>query len=80
MITYCPVRDLVSENIALIHLAFQIIQSWVSFLVKAGLYGILYCFRVSTFTFSTEPLGLTPYCSLPQFLSSQPYETIKNTA
>ena len=47
MITYCPVRDLVSENIALIHLAFQIIQSWVSFLVKAGLYGILYCLELA---------------------------------
>lgn len=34
-------------------------------------------FEVSTCTFSTEPLGPTPCCSLPQFSSSQPYETVK---
>lgn len=60
---------------ALIQLAFQMAQAWVSALVKASLYGMLLLFKGSLLTLSTENLGFTkgpdPYCSLLQILSSQ---------
>lgn len=72
MITYCPVRDLVSENIALIHLAFPIIQSWVSFLVKAGPYGILYCLELALSLSQLNPLVQLLVVLCPNFTPPSP--------